>query len=152
MEKIEEIFMVAPNSWINALPDYQKNAINQLYSISNSYEDTAKAWLAASMPTTVPFGTEKGKSIFFEKVLDEVESFLSGDEKYKNDRIAILQEKGVVQTYIVGVISAALSPKLGASAVFLGPVIAIVLVIITKMGINAWLAMRKEKKDTTQEA
>lgn len=24
MEKIEEIFMVAPNSWINALPDYQK--------------------------------------------------------------------------------------------------------------------------------
>lgn len=102
------------------------------------------------MPTTVPFGTEKGKSVFYEKVLDEIEAFLSGDEKYKNDRIAILQEKSVVQTYVVGVISVALAPVLGASSVFLAPVIAIAFVTITKVGINAWLAMRKEQRNNEQ--
>lgn len=151
MERIDELFAVDPNSWIDALQPYQRNMINKLYSENGSYEETAKAWLTASLSTTVPFGTEKGHSVFFDKVLDELEAFLSGDEKYKDDRIAILQEKSVVQTYIVGAISVALSPVLGASAAFLAPVVAIILVTITKMGINAWLAMRKEKR-TTEES
>ena len=45
----------------------------------------------------------------------------------------------------------ALAPVLGASSVFLAPVIAIVLVTITKMGINAWLAMRKEKRSVGEK-
>ena len=151
MERIDELFNVDPDSWIEALQHYQKNTIIKLYNENGSYEETAKAWLSASMSTTVPFGTERGQSVFFDKVLDELEAFFSGDEKYKNDRIAILQEKSAVQTYIVGVISVALSPVLDASAPFLAPVVAIILVTITKMGINAWLAMRKEKKATTDK-
>ncbi len=146
MDNINELFDVDPSSWIESLQPYQKDVINKLYAKNKSYEETAKAWLSASLSATVPFGTEKGHSIFFEKILDEIEAFLSGDEKYKDSHIAILQEKSVVQTYIVGIISVALSPVLGASAVFLAPVIAIIFVTITKMGINAWLAMRKEKK------
>lgn len=152
MERIDELFDVDPNSWIDTLQPYQKNMINKLYSENGSYEETAKAWLSASMSTTVPFGTEKGHSVFFEKILDELEAFLSGDEKYKDDRIAILQEKSVVQTYVVGAISVALSPVLGASAVFLAPVIAIIFVTITKIGINAWLTMRKEKKSSSENS
>lgn len=151
MQSLEELFCVEPESWISALPNYQKNMVEKLYNENGSYEETAKAWLSASLAITVPFGTEKGKSVFFEKVLDEIEAFFSGDEKYKNDRIAILQEKSVVQTYIVGAISVALAPVLGASSVFLAPVIAIVLVTITKMGINAWLAMRKERRSADEK-
>lgn len=150
MERIEDLFLVDPNSWIDALPDYQKNTIRKIHSQNRNYEETAKEWLSAAMPTTVPFGTEKGKSVFYEKVLDEIEAFFSGDEKYKDDRIAILQEKSVVQTYVVGVISVALAPVLGASSVFLAPVIAIALVTITKVGINAWLATRKEQRNKEQ--
>lgn len=150
MENIEELFAVEPESWINALPTYQKNMVEKLYTEKGSYEEAATAWLTASMSTTVPFGTEKGKSVFFEKVLDELEAFFSGDAKYEDDRIAILKEKSVVQTYVVGAISVALAPILGASAVFLAPVVAIVLVTITKIGINAWLEMRKERKAKEQ--
>ena len=146
MERIDELFTVDPNSWIDALQPYQKNTIEKLYAENGSYEETAKAWLTASMSTTVPFGTEKGHSIFYEKILDEIEAFLDGNEKYKDDRIALLQEKSVVQTYIISTISVALSPLLGASAAFLAPVIAIAFVTITKIGINAWLEMRKAKK------
>jgi Mg2+/citrate symporter len=95
----------------------------------------------------VPFGTQKNSSIFFEKVLDEIEAFFTGDEKYKDSRLAILKESGFVQKYIVGGISIALAPVLGTSASFLAPVVAIVLLIIGKMGLNAWIATRREKKE-----
>lgn len=57
------------------------------------------------------------------------------------------KESGVVQSYIVGGLSIALPPVLGTSAPFLAPVIAIVLLTIGKIGLNAWLATRKEKRE-----
>ena len=100
------------------------------------------------MPMNVPFGTEKGHSIFYEKVLDEIEAFFSGDERYKENRLAILKESGAAQNFIVGSISVALAPILGTSSAFLAPVIAIILVTIAKIGINAWLVARKEKHNS----
>lgn len=148
MEYIEELFVVEPDSWMESLRPYQQNMMNQLYREYKSYEKTAEVWLTASMSATVPFGTEKRSSIFLDKLLDELEAFLSGDEKYNEDRLAILQEKGALQTYAVGVISVALSSELGTSAAFIAPAIALLLVMISKMGVNAWLAMRKEKRET----
>ena len=148
MNDISEIFNVDPNSWIESLSTYQKNIINQLYSQTNDYEMVANTWLTATIPMNVPFGTQKNPSIFFEKVLDEIEAFLTGDEKYKDSRLAILKESGVVQSYVVGGISIALAPVLGTS---LAPVIAIVLLTIGKIGLNAWIATRREKRENKTE-
>lgn len=147
MNDISEILNVNPDSWINSLNTYQKDIINKLYEQTNSYEEVANKWLTATIPMNVPFGTQKNSSIFFEKVLDEIEAFFTGDEKYKDNRLAILKESGFVQKYIVGGISIALAPVLGTSASFLAPVVAIVLLIIGKMGLNAWIATRREKKE-----
>lgn len=147
MNNIEDIFTEYPNSWLECLPKYQQKTINELYKQSGDYEKVAQAWLTASMPSNVPFGTERNHSIFYEKVLDEIEAFFSGDERYKDNRLAILKESGAAQNYIVGVISVALSPILGTSSAFLAPVIAIILVTIAKIGINAWLAARQEKRN-----
>lgn len=147
MNDISEILNVNPDSWINSLNTYQKDIINKLYEQTNSYEEVANKWLTATIPMNVPFGTQKNSSIFFEKVLDEIEAFFTGDEKYKDSRLAILKESGFVQKYIVGGISIALAPVLGTSASFLAPVVAIVLLIIGKMGLNAWIATRREKKE-----
>lgn len=114
---------------------------------NNDSEVVANKWLTATIPTNVPFGTQKSPSIFYEKVLDEIEAFFTGDEKYKDSRLAILKESGVVQSYVVGGISIALAPVLGTSAPFLAPVIAIVLLTIGKIGLNAWLATRREKRE-----
>ena len=87
------------------------------------------------------------KNILFEKFLDEIEAFFSGDEKYEQERLSILGEKGAVQTYVISSISIALAPYFQTSSVFLAPVVSITLFSITKMGINAWLSMRKEQKN-----
>lgn len=150
MNMIEDIFTEYPDSWLQCLPQYQQKTINQLYLQLGDYEQVAQSWLTASMPMNVPFGTEKGHSIFYEKVLDEIEAFFTGDERYKNNRLAILKESGAAQNYIVGAISVALAPILGTSSVFLAPIIAIVFVTIAKIGINAWLSMRKEKRTMNQ--
>lgn len=151
MNDISEIFNVDPNSWIESLNTYQKNIINQLYAQTNDYEVVANTWLTATIPTNVPFGTQKNHSIFFEKVLDEIEAFFTGDEKYKDSRLAILKESGVVQNYVVGCISIALAPVLGTSAPFLAPAIAMILVTISKIGLNAWIETRREKRENNSK-
>jgi len=79
--------------------------------------------------------------------LDEIELFLNGDEKYEKERLNIIRESTVVQHYIIGVVSIAMSPYLGTSSVFLAPVVAIVFFTITKIGLNAWLEKRKMEKN-----
>ena len=56
-----------------------------------------------------------------------------------------------MQSYIVGGLSIALAPVLGTSAPFLAPVIAIVLLTIGKIGLNAWLATRKSKREQANQ-
>lgn len=152
MTDLNEIFVVSPESWLDALKPYQRNIIDTIYSETNDYEEVANRWLVSNgVPNNVSFGTKKNSSIFFEKVLDEVEAFFTGDEKYKDSRLAILKESGVVQSYIVGGLSIALAPVLGTSAPFLAPVIAIVLLTIGKIGLNAWLATRKSKREQANQ-
>jgi len=151
MTTIEELFVVEADSWLKTLPDYQVKIINQLYLSKQDYNEVAQIWLSASMASTAPFGAEKRPSVFYEKVLDEIEAFFTGDKKYEDCRLSIIKESGAFQSFAVGVISVALSPFLGASAIFLAPVISIVLFVITKVGLNAWLGMRKEQKETERK-
>ena len=100
MNTIEDILIEYPGSWLESLPKYQENIINELYSQSGDYDQVALSWLNASMPMNFPFGTEKGHSLFYEKILDEVEAFFSGDDRYKDSRLAILKESGATQSFI----------------------------------------------------
>ena len=152
MTELCEIFAVDPKTWLDTMKPYQRNIANVIYTETKDYEEVAKRWLTAdSLPNNVPFGTKKTSSIFYEKVLDEIEAFFSGDEKYENCRIEILKESGIVQSYIVGVLSIALAPILEKAAPFLAPVISIVLFTIGKIGLNAWLTMRKEQREKNNQ-
>lgn len=147
MNSMDDIFVYEPESWLTTLPEFQREIIRKLHSQDNSYEHIAIAWISVSTPMTAPFGVEKGHSIFFSKILDELEALFAGDEKYKSTRIAILKEEGAVQTYIVLLISGALAPVFNTSSPFLAPIIALVMVTVAKVGINAWLAKRKEERE-----
>ena len=49
MNTIKDIFTEYPNSWIQCLPKYQQNVINELYSQLGDYNQVATSWLNASM-------------------------------------------------------------------------------------------------------
>lgn len=147
MKDINDLFKFSEESWIEALPKYQHDTILELYSKTGNYEEVANIWLTASIDNTIPFGTKREKSVFFNAVLDEFELFITGDEKYEKDRIAILSESTVVQNFAVGVISTALAPFLGSNAVLLAPVISIIFCSVTKIGLNAWISKRASERE-----
>lgn len=137
--------------WLEALPPYQKNVINQLYEAEEDYEIVAKKWLTASPANTVPFGVEKQHSVFYEKVLDEIELFLRKDKKYEEQCNQLLQNTSCLQTVVVSALSAALGSTMGVAASFLAPVIVIILGIIGHIGVNAWLDKREEERQAVSK-
>jgi len=146
MIDFQDLFIFEPDSWIEALPNYQRVTVASLYEISNDYESVASAWISASPSNTVQYGAQKKDNIFLNRICDELELFLSEDIKYEKEVLELKKYKTVVQLVVVSAISGFLSPYLGVTAVFLAPVIAILLASITKIGVQAWLSQRKEKK------
>lgn len=146
MNSLNDIFEMDPEEWLKTLPKYQQTLINQMYLELGSYERVAQIWLSPSTPNNVPFGAGKDTKLYFDKILDELEAFFRGDKRYEENRIAILKESGAIQNYVVGILSGALAIHLGSSAVFIAPAVAIALLTIGKMGVNAWLAYREEKR------
>jgi len=146
MNDFQDLFIFEPDSWIEALPSYQRDAVASLFEISNDYESVAFAWISASPSNTVQYGAQKKDSIFLSRIYDELELFFSEDKKYEKEVLELKKYNPVVQLFVVSTISSFLSPYLGVTAVFLAPVIAILLASIARIGVQAWLSQRKEQK------
>lgn len=144
MEDFEGLFEGESSTWLEVLPKFQKEIIDQLFSQGKTPEEAASAWLSAGPRDTYPFGVEKGISLFLEKVLSELEAFLCGDPKYKEDRSKLSKLPKESHAYFVGVISSAVAPVVGSSGAVLAPAIAILLFNMGKITLNAWCSMRKE--------
>lgn len=151
MNKFESLFQ-EPTAWVESLPKYQKDIVSQLLSTGKSPEEVAAAWLSAAPQDTYPFGADRGRKLFLDMVLNELEAFLCDDPKYNIDRSKfndLFIESGSVHAYCVGVISIAIAPVVGTSGTVLAPVIALLLMSMGKITINAWCKMRKELKSSS---
>ncbi len=147
MATFEEIFTGNETEWIDALPVYQRNIINVLVAQGKLYDEVAIAWLSASGPAnTFPFGTQGSSEVFFEKLVEEIEEFLCGKDRYTEDRKKLLTGAEATKTVVISSISLAIAPVVHASAPYIAPVVALVLITVTKLGRNAWCAMRREQK------
>lgn len=148
MTKFEDFFDGSETEWMDTLPAYQRNTINTLAAQGKSYEEIATAWLSANGPAnTFPFGTEKGHTIFFEKLVDEIEKFLCGvEDHYSEDRKKLLTSGETTKTFFISIISQAIGSVLHTSIPFIAPVVALTLITVTKIGRNAWCSMRQEQK------
>ena len=150
MDSLNTLIFDDQETWIDGLPAYQKNRVNQILSNGNSIEEAATLWLAASPQNIAPFGAIKGENIFLEKIRDELESLLCGDEKYEEYRKQLLGEINLSKGYAIGVISSAIAPVVGSSGTFIAPVIALLLVGMGKIAINVWCECCKEKRSKSE--
>jgi len=146
-EQINPLFQIDEETWLNALPQYQQKRIKQLLESSDSYEDAAKKWLSAIPENTFPFGAEKGKSVFFEKVRAEVEKFLCGDPTYEKERRELVSATEVIHTTLVSSLSLAIAPVIGTASAYVTPVIVLIFMTMGKISLNAWCQMRMERKE-----
>ncbi|MEG4072237.1 hypothetical protein QUA30_06050 [Microcoleus sp. Pol14C2] len=131
--KLEHLFQVDNEEWLATLPRYQQIRIKQLVDSTNSYEEAAKQWLNAMPENTFPFGAEQARNLFIEKVRDEMEKFLSGDEKYADEHKQLFSSSQVLQKTLVSSVSAAIAPVIGTAAAYIMPVVVLVFMTMSKM-------------------
>jgi hypothetical protein len=150
MEELSNIIQSDQVSLLSSIDDFQAEIIKSfLVSTSNDYLASADHWLNASTANTAKFGGEPNKvKIYRDKLLEELEKFLCGDQQYEDDRKKIADSTDKSQKYIIGVMSSAIGKTLGVVGPFIAPVIVLLVLSIGKMAINAWCIMRKEARST----
>jgi hypothetical protein len=154
MEELSNIIQSDQDALLSSIDDFQAEIIKSfLTSTSNDYLLSADNWLNASTANTAKFGGEPNKAkIYRDKLLEELEKFLCGDQQYEEDRKKIAESTDKSQKYIIGVMSVAIGKTLGAAGPFIAPVIVLLILSIGKMAINAWCAMRKETGSTASKS
>ncbi|WP_293149625.1 MULTISPECIES: hypothetical protein [unclassified Microcoleus] len=134
--KLAQVFQIDSEEWLATLPKYQQNRIKQLVDSTNSYEEAAKQWLNAMPENTFPLGAEQAKNVFIEKVRDEIEKFLSGNEKYADEQ-QLVSSSEVLQKTFVSSVSAAIAPAIGIATAYVMPVIVLELMTMSKIADRA---------------
>lgn len=150
MEELTQLIESDQDTLLSSIDVFQSEIIKAfLAATSNDYLASADNWLNASTANTAKFGGEPNKAkIYRDKLLEELEKFLCGDQQYEDDRTKIAESTDKSQKYIIGVMSAAIGKTLGAAGAFIAPVIVLLILSIGKMAVNAWCAMRKEARST----
>lgn len=145
MENLVELFEGDPTDWITSLKSYQRTIVQELLSTCESPDEAASKWLTATPQNTAPFGTSpNSQNVYMEKLKQELVKFLCGDSQYETDRQKLLAEVKPLHSYAVGVISSAISITLGTNAIFLAPVIALLLMTVGRVSLNAFCETCKQ--------
>ena len=153
MDELSKITELDQSELLLSIEEYQREIIEFfLADTNNDFFASADKWLNATTANTAKFGGKTNKAkIYREKLLDEVEKFLCGDQQYDDDRAKISESADKTKEYIIGVMSVAIGNVIGTAGTFIAPVIVLLIMSMGKMGMKAWCEMRKEIKTQDTE-
>jgi len=152
MDELTNLFETSHDDLLNSLPRYQRNLIQQITDQGNDYFITAEKIMAAKPSNTVGFGGNGGqRNIYLNKILEELEKYICGDEKYKEERAKLATSGDKSVQFITGAISSAIGSVLGVAGAFLLPLIVLLIMSSGKITINGWCEARKEIRASTKE-
>ncbi|WP_336761764.1 hypothetical protein [Paenibacillus sp. USHLN196] len=136
--------------WLDILPQWQKEMIDQMLTQGKTYEEVATIWLdSGTASNTYPFGSDNKRSLFFEKVLKEIESFICRDDTYIEERRAILDKFKAGETLVVSSLATAIATTVGAVPALILPAVVLILKMIGKIGTKAWCSLREDLNSQT---
>jgi len=95
MNNFEKYFEINENEWLDVLNGYQRNIITEFLKQTDDHFEAAEKWLSSSPDQTVPFGARSdkiNKEQFKEKLIDEIEKFICGDQKYESETNDLLSQ------------------------------------------------------------
>lgn len=133
--------------WTAALPAYQQHLIAEIVAADPTLESATEVWLSAGISTDLaPFGAERVRSAYYEKFLDELHDVLCIPNKYEHEKGQLQEQAKIGQAAVVSLLTAVIVPVLGAAAPVVAPAIAITMILISRMGLNAWCAVQTERR------
>lgn len=138
MDALDGLFEGEAKEWLNTLPAYQLQRVEALLHRGLSEEKIAELWVTANIENTAFFGTEGRKSIFLASIKKELWSYICDADAYVEEKKKWLSCGEIVKTSFISCVTFAIAPKLGASAVFIAPVIALLFCTISRVSLAAW--------------
>lgn len=132
---LQQVLQGSASSWVEALPEYQRSLLEAMLA-NQSPSDVAISWLATSGPRdTAPFGgVRAGASLFYDKLLSEIEALLCNGERYETEREDLKNAASWTKMGIVSFIALIIGPHVGASAVVIAPAVAMILAVLSNAG------------------
>lgn len=127
-------------NWLAVLKPYQRSSIDEFIK-ENDEEKAIEIWLSSSgTSNTSPFGgvVTNQDNNFTVRFKEEFRKFICNDEKYEKEKEEFSAVGGQAKAYVVGAISSALAVPLGVTATFLVPAVVLMIIIIMKIGLNAY--------------
>lgn len=148
MKELQNIIQSDPTDLLTSIDEFQADILKKfLENTSNDYLKSADNWLNATTANTAKFGGEQNKpKIYRDKLLEELEKFLCGNEEYEEERKEISESSDKSKQYVIGVISVAIGKTIGTAGTFIAPVIVLLIMSLGKMALKAWCEMRVEIK------
>lgn len=140
----EDLFTGDGDSWLETLSHHQRSTINLYKAKGKTAEEIAELWLSARPENTFGFGGQSGQNLFLKSVRLQIHSFLCGGKDYAEDRKKLLEQGDVSKAMLVAALTSAIAPTVGASAVFLAPVVVLTLYTTCKIGLKSWCALPVE--------
>ena len=130
---------------LNTLDNYQKDNITSLLQ-TTTLEQTFEIWLKANGPeNTASFGGN-GHNDFSPHIKNELIKFFTDDPNYENERNELKKQGTITSFFAVSFISSTLSAHIGIVSSVVAPIVVLVLALIGKIGINAFINYLKESK------
>jgi hypothetical protein len=130
---------IEPSSWLASLPPYNHRVIQEMLKSEASYERVAEIWLSQiGSEKTAPLGSVRVGQSFFQNIKDEFSKLICGDPKYKAIRQQVKKVWRGQQTTIVSAIAVAIAANVGVAAAAIVPAIALLLGVVSNVGVNAW--------------
>jgi hypothetical protein len=123
--------------WLAALPNYQRELLDDMLAHKEP-TDVALLWLSTTGPRdTAPFGGARvGAALFYEKLLEQIQVLVCGEQGYDDERAQLLRDARAGRSAIVACIASSVAPAVGAAPVVIAPPVAIILAILVAAGTN----------------
>lgn len=126
--------------WFDGLPIGQSQELKQMLDFGKTEEQVAELFLSSpGADSTSGFGASGPIQNYFLNVKQEFIDFVCGNPKYENERKqveAIWNKQG--KTAVVSMIAAYIAVSVGLTAAAVVPVVALLLSLISKVGVNAF--------------
>lgn len=124
--------------WLKALKPYQSKILGE-YLKTLTPQDAAKQWMTANGAQSVaPFGGQPGAGLFWEQFLAEIHAFFCDEKQYKAEKADWAKKGKTTREWMIATIASVIGAKLGIAGTILAPPVAMFLVTISKMGVNAY--------------
>jgi hypothetical protein len=147
--ELQELMDRNPTEWLQALGSYHYNLFEEMLSSGMTPETVAEQWLTPSVASnTAPFGSsDSGRSLYFEKLLNEIHDFLCSKTRYAAQRSEYRKQLGLGKNTALVSISTYISSELGTAPPLVAPAIAVTFFAIGQIGLNAWCETQKERRN-----